>query len=79
MEAMALLHRRLPACPGNAQLLMQVHDEFILEVDEDAEAASKLKELLETCMREGFETLLPGAPTVALCDIADGASWAEIH
>jgi DNA polymerase-1 len=79
MEAMALLHQRLPACPGNARLLMQVHDEFILEVDEDAEAVAQLKELLETCMREGFEALLPSAPTVALCDIADGASWAEIH
>ena len=79
MEAMALLHERLPARPGNARLLMQVHDEFILEIDKDTGAISQVKELLGACMREGFESLLPGAPTVGLCDIADGASWAEIH
>jgi len=79
MEAMALLHERLAACPGDARLLMQVHDEFILEVDDDADAIAALTDLLATCMREGFESVLPGAPTVALCDIAHGASWAEIH
>jgi DNA polymerase-1 len=79
MEAMALLHERLPACPGSARLLMQVHDEFILEVDDDEAAIAHAKDTLDACMRAGFEALLPGAPTVALCDIADGASWAEIH
>jgi DNA polymerase I-like protein with 3'-5' exonuclease and polymerase domains len=79
METMALLHQRLPALLGRPMLVLQVHDEFIIEVDETPEAVKAASRCLEQCMLDGFAALLPGAPLTTLCDVADGQNWAEIH
>jgi DNA polymerase-1 len=79
MTTMARLHQRLPLLTGDARLLLQVHDEFLLEVDDDPAAIAATKACLEAAMVEGFRTLLPDAPITGLVDVKDGANWAAVH
>jgi DNA polymerase-1 len=79
METMVLLHERLATLKGNPQLVLQVHDEFLIEVDDDPDAVAAATACLEQAMIEGFLALLPDAPITGLCDIKSGASWAEVH
>jgi DNA polymerase-1 len=79
MEAMALLHERLLTCPGNPGLINQIHDEFIIEVDDQSDCDAVVSKLLGACMTEAFQSLMPGAPIMNLCNIASGRSWHDIH
>jgi DNA polymerase-1 len=56
-------------------LIACVHDELLLEVDEnDAEIA---RALLEDVMTDAFATTFPGAPTKGVAEAVIGPNWAE--
>jgi DNA polymerase-1 len=77
VEALIQIDARLrTALPGKAQLVLQVHDEFVLEVDGDETVVSAAKRILEQEMICAFEALLPGAPTTGLVDAHSGPTWA---
>jgi DNA polymerase-1 len=64
VEALIGIDARLRAeLPGKAQLVLQVHDEFIVEVEGTETAALAAQRIVEQEMVAAFEALLPGAPT----------------
>ena len=70
--AMLAVARELAASGLRAEMLLQVHDELLLEVDAgDVEA---LGDLVRRCM-EGVHDL--AVPLVV--DVHTGANWAEAH
>jgi DNA polymerase I len=76
LRAMALIDTRLAEWQIPGGLVATVHDELILEVDEDdAEIA---RTLLEGVMVEAFRTTFPGAPTKGVAKAEIGRSWAEV-
>jgi DNA polymerase I-like protein with 3'-5' exonuclease and polymerase domains len=77
VEALIRIDARLRAeLPGKAQLLLQVHDEFIVEVEGTERAVLGAKRIVEREMVAAFEALLPGAPTTALVTVSSGSTWA---
>src|SRR5262249_19115011 len=62
--------------PGKAQLVLQVHDEFVIEVERDEAVVPRAKRILEQEMIAAFEALLPGAPTKGLVTAHSGPTWA---
>jgi DNA polymerase I-like protein with 3'-5' exonuclease and polymerase domains len=69
----ARLRRELP---GKAQLVLQVHDEFILEVENTESVILAAKRILVEEMTAAFEALLPRAPTKGLVTAHSGSTWA---
>jgi DNA polymerase-1 len=77
IEALVRTDARLRAeLPEKAQLVLQVHDEFVVEVDEDEGVVLGAKHILEQEMTAAFEALLPGAPTRGLVAAHSGPTWA---
>jgi DNA polymerase I-like protein with 3'-5' exonuclease and polymerase domains len=77
VEALVRIDARLRAeLLGKAQLLLQVHDEFVVEVEADDALVMATKRILEQEMTAAFLALLPGAPTKGLVDAHSGATWA---
>jgi DNA polymerase-1 len=75
IEALIRIDARLRAeLPDEAQLVLQVHDEFVVEADESMVLAAK--RILEEEMTAAFEGLLPGAPTKGLVTAHSGPTWA---
>jgi DNA polymerase I len=75
VEALIRMDTRLRAeLPGKAQLVLQVHDEFVVEGDEAVVSAAK--RIVEQEMIAAFEALLPGAPTKGLVSAHSGPAWA---
>jgi DNA polymerase-1 len=68
----ARLRRDLPA----GKLLLQVHDEFLLEVPSDCEELAK--SILMEEMSSAFSALLPDAPVAGLVDAHAGPNWATV-
>ena len=56
--------------------MLQVHDEFVVEVEGTEAVVSAAKRILEQEMIAAFEALLPGAPTKGLVTAHSGPSWA---
>ena len=78
VEAMIRIDARLQSeLPDKAQLVLQVHDEFVAEVEEDAFGVRMTKRVLEEEMTAAFQALLPDAPTTGLVDAHAGRSWAK--
>jgi DNA polymerase-1 len=70
--AMVRLEARLAREGVAAGMILQVHDELVLEADEAAvEAATEV-------VREEMESVLPLAVPLRV-DVHAGASWAEAH
>jgi DNA polymerase-1 len=71
-RAMLLVDERLKSSSSSARILLQVHDELLLEVPEaEIEAVAEV-------LRQGMEDA--GALEVPLkVDIGWGATWAEAH
>ena len=77
IEALIRIDARLRAeLPGKAQLVLQVHDEFIVEVEGTETAVLAAKRIMEQEMVAAFESLLPGAPTKGLVTAHSGSTWA---
>ena len=60
----------------NARLVLQVHDEFVVEVNAEPELVALAKGILEEEMVAAFRSLLPKAPTTGLVDAQPGPNWA---
>jgi DNA polymerase-1 len=77
IEALIRIDARLRAeLPGKAQLVLQVHDEFIVEIEGTETAVLEVKRIVEQEMVAAFEALLPGAPTKGLVTAHSGSTWA---
>ena len=77
IEALIRIDARLRASmPGKAQVVLQVHDEFVVEVEGDEAVVSATKSIVEQEMIAAFEALLPGAPTTGLVTAHSGPTWA---
>ena len=70
--AMLEVHRRLAAAGSGARLLLQVHDELVLEVP------TPQVEAVTALVREAMEQVWPLRVPLQV-DVRDGASWAEAH
>ena len=64
------------ALPGKAQVVLQVHDEFVVEAEDNEIVVSATKRIVEEAMIGAFEALLPGAPTKGLVTARSGPTWA---
>ena len=62
--------------PDKAQLVLQVHDEFVVEAEDDEAVMLVTKSIIEQEMIAAFEALLPGAPTQGLVTAHAGPNWA---
>lgn len=62
---------------GPVQIVHHVHDEIILEADDDHEMVADTERLLHDGMKEGMEKFVKTVPVVV--DPSNGRSWAEIH
>jgi DNA polymerase I-like protein with 3'-5' exonuclease and polymerase domains len=77
IEALIRIDARLRAeLPGKAQLVLQVHDEFVVEVEGTETIFLAVKLILQEEMVAAFEALLPGAPTMGLVTAHSGSTWA---
>lgn len=77
IEALIRVDARLRTeLPGKAQLVLQVHDEFVVEAHGDEVSIRATKQILEEEMTGAFEVLLPGAPTTGLVEAHSGPNWA---
>ena len=70
--AMLEVRRRLGAPEDGARLLLQVHDELVLEVRADRLAA------VESAVRDAMERVFPLRVPLAV-DVRHGANWTEAH
>jgi DNA polymerase-1 len=70
--AMLEVRRRLGAAGGGARLLLQVHDELLLEVPADRLAA------VESAVRDAMERVFPLRVPLEV-DVRHGANWSEAH
>jgi DNA polymerase I len=77
VEAMIRIDARLRRELGaKAKLVLQVHEEFLIEVDDEENAIKSAKEALIGEMIAAFQAMLPGAPTTGLVDAHAGPNWA---
>ena len=77
IEALIRIDAQLRAAlPGKAQLVLQVHDEFVVETESDEAVVLATKSIVEETMIAAFEALLPGAPTQGLVTAHFGPTWA---
>jgi DNA polymerase I-like protein with 3'-5' exonuclease and polymerase domains len=60
------------------RLIVQVHDEFLLEVLDDPMCVAEASAALTASMRGGFAALFPQAPQTGLVDVGVGRNWAEL-
>jgi DNA polymerase I len=74
--AAALAHERLAECPGNPMVVNYVHDELVLEVDEDHTATAT--KWLKACMIDGMtEVLGDDHRDLINVDLRDSDVWRE--
>jgi len=64
---------------GDPRLLLQVHDEFLVECREDPEVLAAVKRVVEEEMVAAFLDAFPNAPVMGLVDAKVGRSWADVH
>lgn len=73
--AMGFLWDKLVEAPeGQADLISMVHDEIVMEVDEDA--AEQWAQTLKDCMENAGRVYITDVPIVA--DVGIGRNWAEV-
>ena len=68
--AMVKVHQALKEEKMQARLILQVHDELMIEAPR--EEASKVEEILKTCMEQVIEMQVP-----LLAEVKTGESWYE--
>lgn len=74
-RALRIVHERLKKYGDAAKMVHMVHDEIVLEVDDDPELTTLVAKELEEGMIEGIAPFLTAVPVV--CDAAVGPSWAD--
>ncbi|MGJ0510661.1 MAG: DNA polymerase [Methylocystis sp.] len=77
LEAIIRIEKALRDIP-QARLIAQVHDEFLLEADDEPTCVAAASAALEAGMREGFGALFPHALQTGLVDVGVGRNWAEL-
>ena len=77
LEAIIRIEKALRSFP-EARLVAQVHDEFLLEVEDDEVCIANAASILATAMGDGFAALFPHAPQTGLVDIGVGKTWADL-
>ncbi|MEO1174146.1 MAG: DNA polymerase, partial [Myxococcota bacterium] len=70
--AMLRVHRRLRDEKFNARLILQVHDELVLEAHSDQRAP--VEELVVECMSDVMELSVP-----LVVDVGHGPHWSAAH
>ena len=70
-----LVYEVLKKYGGRAKLVHMVHDEFVIETDDNREEMALIAKDLETAMVEGMQPFLPRVPVVV--EGGYGPSWAE--
>jgi len=75
LRAIALVYARLKAARIRGGLVACVHDELLLEVDEDD--AEKARQILEGTMIDAFVETFPEAPANGVARAKVGRTWAE--
>jgi DNA polymerase I-like protein with 3'-5' exonuclease and polymerase domains len=76
-NSMAKVHARLRKHGGRAKLVHTIHDELIVEADDDPDLVEEVKGDLEAGMIEGMKPMLPDVDVEV--DAFDGVSWADVH
>jgi len=76
-SSLPLVYRRLQKYGGRAKLVHMVHDEIIIETDDDPEEVACIQKDLELGMLEGMQPFLSKVPVVV--EGATGGSWGEAH
>jgi DNA polymerase-1 len=71
-RAMIAIHRRLPAEGLRRAMILQVHDELLFEVPEDA--IDRATRLVREEMEAAGDLAVP-----LVVDVASGRSWADVH
>ena len=74
-KALRCVYDRLKKYNGRAKMIHMVHDEIMLETDNDPELVAASKKELQEGMIEAIQPYLPDVPVEA--EPADGPSWAE--
>lgn len=73
--SLAIVHEKLRAYGGRARIVHMVHDEIIVEADDDPEQLRAVQKDLEDGMIEGMQQFFPRVPVTV--ESARGGSWAE--
>jgi DNA polymerase-1 len=76
MGAVVRVHCRINAENVDAEIVVQIHDEVILEVS--AHAAGAIMKTLESEMSAAFAEMFPDEPVTNLVDVKTGAIWADL-
>jgi DNA polymerase-1 len=71
-KALIVLDREIKAQKLNARIILQVHDELVLEVQDDH--ADQVKKLVKNIMENVISLSVP-----TTVDVMIGNSWQEIH
>jgi DNA polymerase I-like protein with 3'-5' exonuclease and polymerase domains len=74
-RSMPIVYKKLKAYGDRAKMVHMVHDEIIIEADDDPDLLLAVQTDLEDGMREGMEALMHKVPTVVEGGV--GESWAE--
>jgi DNA polymerase I-like protein with 3'-5' exonuclease and polymerase domains len=73
--SLALVYRRMKAYGARARMVHMVHDEILVEVDDDPELTELVRKDLGEAMVEGMRPLVRNVPIEAEGSIGD--SWAD--
>ena len=76
-RALPMVYHKLKKYGGKAFMVHMVHDEIIVECDDDPEMIAGVKADLQECMLSAIQPMLPHVPVTA--DPASGPSWATVH
>jgi DNA polymerase-1 len=71
-QALHFMYKRRHEVPADVRLCLAVHDEIVVECNEDD--AQAVADWLKTCMKEGMQDLIPEVPVEV--EISVGPSWA---
>jgi DNA polymerase-1 len=73
-RALRNVYYRLKQFDGRAKMIHMVHDEIVIECDDDPELVPLVKQEIEQGMVDGIQPMLPDVPVIAEADV--GPSWA---
>jgi DNA polymerase-1 len=72
-KAISSIWREIVKLPGEAKLIAMIHDEIVLEVQEDVK--EQWAQRLKDCMEQAGESVCSKVPIVA--EVSYGLTWAD--